>query len=51
MYIEVIEIKDDGEMHIEIDNEMIKFLLEKAINDILREEIVKHEKDPEISNI
>lgn len=51
MYIEVIEVTDDGQIHIEIDDEMIKFLLEKAINDILREAIIKHENDPETSSI
>ncbi len=47
--MKIINISDDGELTIELTEEEQRLLLEKAINDILREEIERHESISEDS--
>lgn len=47
--MKIINITDDGQLTIELTEEEKRLLIQKAITDILREEIKKHEqptKDP-----
>ena len=41
--MQITNITDDGELHIELSKEELQLLIQKAVNDILREEIKKYE--------
>lgn len=41
--MEILSVTDDGKLVVKLTEEEQRLLIQKAINDILREEIKKHE--------
>ncbi len=46
MYINVLNATDDGKLEVELDEEATTMLIQVAINNILKEHIENHERNP-----